>query len=96
MLQIYDRVLTSRSESTLVALTILAGGMLLVMGMLDMIRSRVLVRIGTGIDAQLNPRVFSAVFLQSLRGYRGERAKPLPSDRPDTPLTIPDSARRDD
>ncbi len=77
MLQIYDRVLTSRSESTLVALTVLAGGMLLVMGMLDLIRSRVLVRVGAGIDARLNPRVFSAVFEQSLRGYRGERSKPL-------------------
>ena len=77
MLQIYDRVLTSRSESTLVALTVLAGAMLLVMGMLDLIRSRVLVRVSTGIDSRLNPRVFSAVFEQSLRGYRGERSKPL-------------------
>ncbi len=77
MLQIYDRVLTSRSESTLIVLTVLAGGMLLVMGLLDLIRSRVLVRIGARLDLLLNPRVFSAVFMQSLRGYRGERSKPL-------------------
>ncbi len=77
MLQIYDRVLSSRSESTLIVLTVLAGGMLLVMGLLDLIRSRILVRVGTRFDLLLNPRVFSAVFEQSLRGYRGERSKPL-------------------
>ena len=77
MLQIYDRVLASRSEATLMALTVLAGGMLLVMGLLDLIRSRVLVRVGTRLDDLLNPRVFSAIFQRSLRIGRGERSQPL-------------------
>jgi PrtD family type I secretion system ABC transporter len=77
MLQVYDRVLSSRSESTLVALTVLAGTMLLVMGLLDLVRSRILVRIGSRLDRQLNARVFGAVFERSVRGFRGERVQAL-------------------
>ena len=77
MLQIYDRVLASRSEPTLIVLTVLAGGLLLVMGGLDLIRSRVLVRVGVKMDGLLNARVFSAVFAQALRGARGQKAQAL-------------------
>ena len=77
MLQIYDRVLTSRSESTLVGLTILAGSLLLVMGMLELVRSRVLVRVGTKLDERLGARVFMATFQRSLRGLRGQRSQSL-------------------
>jgi len=73
MLQIYDRVLGSRSESTLVGLTLIAVAMLLVMGALDLIRSRVLVRIGAILDARLSQRVFSAVFSQTLAGPGASR-----------------------
>ncbi len=75
LLQIYDRVLASRSESTLVGLTLIAVAMLLVMGALDVIRSRVLVRIGAGLDARLSQRVFSAVFTQTLVGSGGSRVQ---------------------
>lgn len=77
MLQVYDRVLTSRSESTLVALTVLAGTMLLVMGMLELVRSRILVRVGTGLDKRLGARVFLAIFERSLRGAKGQRSQAL-------------------
>ena len=77
MLQVYDRVLTSRSDATLVAITVLAGGLLLVMGLLDMVRSRILVRVGTRLDQKLNATVFSAVFARMLRGLQAERAQPL-------------------
>ena len=77
MLQIYDRVLSSRSEATLVAITVLAGGLLVTMGLLDMVRSRVLVRVGVRLDQQLNARVFSAVFDRMVRGFRTERAQAL-------------------
>jgi PrtD family type I secretion system ABC transporter len=66
MLQIYDRVLSSRSVETLVALTVLAASMLLVMGLLDFVRSRILVRTSAQIDRNLGPRVFEAIFRQSL------------------------------
>ena len=77
MLQLYDRVLTSRSESTLVALTVLAAGLLIVMGALDFIRSRVLVRIGARIDQRLNARVFRAIFRQSFIAVNTNREQAL-------------------
>lgn len=77
MLQVYDRVLTSRSHSTLIALTVLAGGLLIVMGFLEFIRSRVLVRTGTQIDRWLNARVFTAVFQKGLSHPSGQRDQPL-------------------
>ena len=46
MLEIYDRVLPSRSLPTLAALVILAAGLFTALGVLDLIRGRILVRIG--------------------------------------------------
>ncbi|MCV6574498.1 MAG: type I secretion system permease/ATPase [Cohaesibacter sp.] len=62
MLQIYDRVLASRSEVTLIAITALAGGFLLTYGLLESVRSRMLVRIGVRFDAMLNEKVFRTIF----------------------------------
>ncbi len=61
MLQIYDRVLSSRSEATLVALTGLVVGLYLAMGILDHARSRVAARIGARFQARFDRRVFNAV-----------------------------------
>ncbi|MGI9507264.1 MAG: type I secretion system permease/ATPase [Geminicoccaceae bacterium] len=66
MMQIYDRVLTGRSHSTLIAFTILVAGLLLIMGILEMIRSRILVRVGTKIDGMLHERVYQASVAKSL------------------------------
>lgn len=68
MLQIYDRVLASRSLDTLVALTILAVGLIGIGGLLELIRSRILVRLGARFDGDLNENVFSALFDYQLRG----------------------------
>ena len=46
MLQVYDRVLGSRNIGTLVALTIIAGFLLIVYSLLEKIRSSILVRLG--------------------------------------------------
>ena len=46
MLEVYDRVLPSRSVPTLVGLVILAAGLYTAQGLLDLIRGRILVRIG--------------------------------------------------
>lgn len=62
MLQIYDRVLPSRSETTLVMLSLLVAALLLAIGLLEWIRTQVLVRVGARIDQMLNRRVLSAVF----------------------------------
>ncbi|MDA7946092.1 MAG: type I secretion system permease/ATPase [Hyphomicrobiaceae bacterium] len=61
MLQIYDRVLTSRSVPTLVALLVLVAGLFAFMGVLELIRSRLLVRVGLRIDRILNGPVFDAI-----------------------------------
>jgi len=60
MLQVYDRVLGSRSEATLVALSVLVTFLFLAMGVLDHARGRVMARIGARIQDRLDRRVFSA------------------------------------
>ena len=68
MLQIYDRVLASRSAPTLVFLTIVAVGALSIMAILEVVRSRLLVRVSGRIDQTLASVVFSAVVLQGRSG----------------------------
>jgi ATP-binding cassette subfamily C protein len=78
MLEVYDRVLPSRSIPTLVGLLILATGLYLVQGILDLIRGRVLVRIGSTLDELLSRRVYATVIrLPLLIGNRGEGLQPL-------------------
>src|SRR3954449_11539861 len=78
MLEIYDRVLPSRSVPTLVALIILAGGLYVAQGVLDLIRGRILVRIGTALDEALSGRVFETVVrLPLIAGGRNEGLQPL-------------------
>ncbi|EKE44206.1 type I secretion system ATPase [Oceaniovalibus guishaninsula JLT2003] len=61
MLQVYDRVLGSRSEETLLALTVLLAFLFLIMGLLDFARGRILARIGARFQARLDRRVFAAM-----------------------------------
>src|ERR1700724_4472033 len=56
MLEIYDRVLPSRSVPTLIGLATLAGGLYAAQGILDLIRGRILVRIGGSLDDVLGGR----------------------------------------
>ncbi|SFJ75314.1 type I secretion system permease/ATPase [Jannaschia pohangensis] len=60
MLQVYDRVLGSRSEETLIALSVLLCFLFLMMGVLDHARGRVMARVGARFQAALDARVFSA------------------------------------
>src|SRR4030088_173784 len=78
MLEVYDRVLPSRSVPTLVGLVILAGGLYIAQGLLDLIRGRILLRIGTSLDETLNARVFETVVrLPLMVGGRNEGLQPL-------------------
>jgi PrtD family type I secretion system ABC transporter len=78
MLEVYDRVLPSRSVPTLIGLVILAGGLYAAQGLLDLIRSRILGRVGTALDEALNARVFETVVkLPLLIGNRNEGLQPL-------------------
>lgn len=65
MLQVYDRVLASRSVETLVALTVLIGGLFGVMAVLEFARGRVMARIGARFQSALDARVFDAALRQS-------------------------------
>ena len=60
MLQVYDRVLGSRSEETLTALLILVAGLFTLMGVLDFARARVAARLGAAFQTRLDARVFAA------------------------------------
>ncbi len=65
MLQVYDRVLGSRSEETLVALFLLVATLFALMGVLDYARGRILARFGARFQSKLDDRVFSAVLARS-------------------------------
>lgn len=65
MLQVYDRVLGSRSVETLIALSALVLFLYGMMGLLDFARGRVMARAGARFQSRLDRRVFSAVFRRS-------------------------------
>src|SRR5438105_7031776 len=67
MLQVFDRVLTSRSEETLVYLTIGGVCALVVMALLDMVRARLLGVAGAALDRKLGPRVLDGLLAQTAR-----------------------------
>ena len=67
MLQVYDRVLHSRSEMTLVMVTIIALVMLAVYGLLEWLRSRVLVRSGLRFDDMIAKGLFNRVVTNTLQ-----------------------------
>ena len=71
MLEIYDRVLPSRSVPTLIGLATLATLLYLFQGMLDLIRGRVLVRIGKSLDDTLGQRIYRAIVRFPLKARGG-------------------------
>ncbi|MGO2133287.1 MAG: type I secretion system permease/ATPase [Halomonas sp.] len=77
MLQVYDRVLSTQSEETLLMLTLLVIFLFLVMGGLELVRSRILVRVGNRLDTMINQRLYSAMFRRSLISQDGQSAQPL-------------------
>lgn len=77
MLQVYDRVLASGNHMTLAMLTLMVLGLYTFMGLLEWVRSLVVIRLGAQIDQQLGGRVYDATFDASLRVGRGSSAQPL-------------------
>ena len=78
MLQIYDRVLPSRSIPTLVGLAVLVTALYAFQAVLEGIRSRVLVRIGESLDDSLSSRVYSLVArLPLLTREQGDGPRPV-------------------
>jgi PrtD family type I secretion system ABC transporter len=74
MLEVYDRVLPSRSVPTLVGLSILAALLLTFQALLEITRGRLLVRIGGRLESRLTPRVYDAVVrMRSKPGTDGQQ-----------------------
>lgn len=66
MLQVYGRVVTSGSESTLVMLTLIMTVLVVTMGLLEWTRSRIMVRVSTKLDVLLSRHVYRASFKRAL------------------------------
>jgi ATP-binding cassette subfamily C protein len=77
MLQVYDRVLPSRSVPTLVGISILASLLFIGQAVIDVVRSRIMTRIGGEIDEAVGGRVFSAITrLPLVAGQQGDGLQP--------------------
>ena len=74
MLQLYDRVVTSGSEATLVMLTLMMVLLMATMGGLEWVRSQMMVRVSVRLEKLLNKRVFGLAFKQAL--YVGSKRSP--------------------
>jgi len=104
MLQVYDRVLTSKSVPTLVALFALVAGLYMFMGLFDFLRARVLARIGYKFDVELSSIankswIFSGLVssktsarplfdLANIRQFMGSQGLPSLFDLPWIPLYL--------
>ena len=77
MLQVYDRVLSSRNETTLLLLTIMIVAAFIIMSALEFVRSFVLIRVASQLDMKLNQRVYTASFEQNLKRAGGNAGQAL-------------------
>jgi ATP-binding cassette, subfamily C, type I secretion system permease/ATPase len=78
MLEVYDRVLPSRSVPTLIGLIVLAVGLYAALGLLDLIRGRILTRIGISLDETLSGRVYQTIVrLSAVVGPRNDGSGPM-------------------
>ncbi len=71
MLQVYDRVLTSQNMDTLVALSLLLGGVFLVTGLLDLIRMRILSRLGARFELKIGAPILQSTIRRRVQGIAG-------------------------
>ena len=77
MMQLYDRVLATRNVDTLLALTVMVAAALVILGLLDALRGRVLARVGGWLDRQLGGSVLSGTVADALRAGGGVSAQGL-------------------
>ena len=75
--QVFSRVLSSQSLSTLIVLTLGVAFVFIVSGAIDMLRAQVLTRFGVLFDQQMASRTFAALFDAVLRRQGGARAQAL-------------------
>ncbi|WP_333873892.1 type I secretion system permease/ATPase [Methylobacter sp.] len=79
MLQVYDRVVATGNQSTLLMLTLIVVVLFITLAALEWVRSQILVRVSTRLELLLNQRLFQIAFKQSLYSG-GQRATTQPLD----------------
>ena len=78
MMEVYDRVLPSRSIPTLVGLSVIIVVLYLFQGLFDMVRGRILARVGAALDEDLSQQVFQCQLIAPLkRRVEGDGQQPL-------------------
>ncbi len=78
MLQLYDRVVPTGNESTLIMLTLIMLALFITLGFLEWVRSQILVRVSTRLETLLNTRLFNVAYKQSLySGGQNLSSQPL-------------------
>ncbi|SFC17106.1 ATP-binding cassette, subfamily C, exporter for protease/lipase [Polaromonas sp. OV174] len=77
MLEVYDRVVNSRSHLTLVMLTLVVLGAYMLMEVLEWARAEIMHEAGLKLDEQMRNRVFSAIFEANLKRIPGGSLQPL-------------------
>ena len=77
MMQIFDRVLTTSHIDTLIVLTAMVAGALVVFGLLDALRGRILARVGVWLEGELGAPVLSGAVADALRVGGGVSAQGL-------------------
>lgn len=70
MLQVYDRVLSSQNETTLAMLSLMVVGFFVFIGLLETVRSFIVIRIGSQLERRFNLQVYQAAFERNL--FKGE------------------------
>tara|TARA_B110000240_G_scaffold168163_1_gene190408 strand:- start:1716 stop:3440 length:1725 start_codon:yes stop_codon:yes gene_type:complete len=77
MLQLYDRVITSGSHSTLLMLTLIMVLLMTTMGLLEWVRGEILIRSGARLELLLNDRLFGLTFKNALMTNGKSGSQPL-------------------
>ncbi|WP_322978960.1 type I secretion system permease/ATPase [Pseudomonas sp. C11] len=77
MMQVFDRVMASRNETTLLLLTVLALGLFLLSALVEWVRGQVMIKMSVGIDLDLGERLFGVAFQKSLKEHNANPAQVL-------------------
>ena len=77
MLEVYDRVVNSRSHTTLAMLTLLVLCAFVLMEVLEWVRAEVMHEAAMAFDRRMSPRVFAAIFDANLKRMAGGTAQPM-------------------
>lgn len=77
MLEVYDRVVNSRSHMTLAMLTLMVLAVYVVMEVLEWARGQVMHQASVALDQQMTGRVFDAIFAANLRRQAGGTTQPM-------------------